>query len=66
MGLWRSISWQILWWKILAKFKNLNYETKNIKKFKEEHASELFGVLGYLASVDLFKREQPDKSFFNP
>ena len=52
--------------KFLAKFKNLNYETKNIKKFKEEPTSELFGALGYLARVDLFKKEeQPDKSFFN-
>ena len=49
--------------KFLAKFKNLNYETKNIKKFKEEPTSELFGALGYLASVDLFKERQPDKSF---
>ena len=50
--------------KFLAKVKNFNYETKNITKFKEEPTSEFFGALGYLASVDLFKKENDQINHF--
>ena len=43
--------------KILAKFKNLNYEAKNVEKYKDDPTSEIYGSLGYLASVDLVKKE---------
>ena len=42
---------------LLANFKNFNYETKNISGFKEHGTSELFGAIGYLASLDLIKNK---------
>ena len=41
--------------KILGKIKNVNYEAKNTE-FKKDPTSEIFGALGYLAKVDLFKK----------
>jgi LPS-assembly protein len=43
--------------KFLTKFKNVNYEVKNEDEFKSDTTNELFGALGYLASIDLYKRE---------
>ena len=40
---------------ILGKIRNVNYEAKNESEYKDEKTSELFGALGYLTSVDLFK-----------
>ena len=42
---------------LLTKFKNINYEVQNVNEFKSETTSELFGALGYLASIDLFKND---------
>ena len=50
--------------KFLAKIKNFNYETKNIKKFKDKSTSEFFGAVGYLASLDLYKKENDNVSHF--
>ena len=53
--------------KILTKIKNLNYEAKNVSKYKEKPTSEVYGALGYLASIDLFKKEsQSSKQFLTP
>ena len=41
--------------KILGKIKNINYEAKNTE-FKKDPTSEVFGALGYLTEIDLFKR----------
>ena len=42
--------------KLLANIKNVNYETKNVKEYKKDPTSEVFGALGYLTEIDLFKR----------
>ena len=43
--------------KFLTKFKNINYEVQNVNRFKPETSNELFGALGYLASIDLYKND---------
>ena len=43
--------------KILGKLKNINYEAKNTE-FKKDPTSELFGALGYLTQLDLFKETE--------
>ena len=43
---------------LLTKFKNINYEVQNVNEYKPETTSELFGALGYLASVDLYKDDK--------
>ena len=48
--------------KLLASFKNVNYETKNVSIYKEDKTSEFFSAFGYLTEVDLFKRIS-DQSF---
>ena len=40
----------------LGKIKNVNYEARNISKYKKKPTSELFGALGYLAKIDFFKK----------
>lgn len=50
--------------KILTKIKNLNYEAKNISKYKKKPTSEIYGALGYLASIDLFKKKNDSSSQF--
>ena len=43
--------------KILGKLKNINYEAKNTE-FKKDPTSEIFGALGYLTQLDLFKETE--------
>ena len=43
--------------KFLSTFRNINYEVNNVNEFKSETTSELFGAIGYLASLDLFKKD---------
>ena len=50
--------------KFLQKLKNINYQTENIEKYKDDFNSELFGAVGYLASIDLFKNENMASHFF--
>lgn len=52
--------------KILAEFKNFNYETKNVSKFKKDATSEFYGALGYLASLDLIKMKGNTEHFLKP
>ena len=40
----------------IGKLKNVNYETKNTTEYKEDPETELFGALGYLGKIDLFKK----------
>ena len=42
---------------LLTSLKNVNYEVKNEKIFKPDTTNELFGALGYLASIDLYKEK---------
>ncbi len=44
--------------KFFGKIKNVNYETKNVSNFKEDTTSEVFGGLGYLAKINLFKKKE--------
>ncbi len=47
--------------KLLANFKNINYEAKNTGTFKEDTASEVFGAIGFLSQLNLEKKN--DLSF---
>ena len=40
----------------LGNIKNINYEAKNINKFKTNTTNELFGSLGILSKIDLYKK----------
>ena len=51
----RPFSEKIFKGKILSDLKNINYKYDNVEGFKEENHNELFGAVGYLASLDLFK-----------
>ena len=44
--------------KLIANIKNSNYETNNIPEYKDETTSDLFGAIGYLAELNLFKETQ--------
>ncbi len=46
----------------LTSLKNVNYEAKNVDKFKKKTTSELMGALGYLASIDLIKTDDNGKN----
>merc|ERR1712127_1022845 len=50
----------------LGTLKNVNYENKNTAEFKEEPSNELFGALGYLAKLDLFKKNNNDNFLLTP
>ena len=43
--------------KILGKLKNINYEAKNTE-FKTDTTNEIFGALGYLTELNLFKKTE--------
>ena len=51
----RPFSEKIFTGKILSDLKNINYKYDNVDGFKEDTHNELFGAVGYLASLDLFK-----------
>jgi len=51
----RPFSEKIFRGKILSDLKNINYKYSNVEGFKEDNRNELFGAVGYLASLDLFK-----------
>ena len=46
--------------------KNINYETKNVDEFKDDFTSEIYGALGYLAKIDLFKNLNNTNYFLTP
>ena len=53
--------------KFLSNLKNINYETKNINEFKSDTTSELFGTLGFLSKIDLYKKiENISEHFLTP
>ena len=49
---------------LVAKLKNINYESNNISDFKSDPTSELFGAIGYTAELDLFKKTVNNYSHF--
>ena len=52
--------------KWLSNFKNVNYETKNITKFKNQTTSEVYGALGYLAELNLYKKKDRYNHYLTP
>ena len=52
--------------KFLGNLKNINYETKNIKEFKQETTHELFGALGYLSQLELRKNNTDSLHILKP
>ncbi len=50
----------------IGHFKNVNYEAKNTSEFKEDTENELFGALGYLAKIDLFKNRNNNNYLLTP
>ena len=43
--------------KVIAHIKNINYEAKNVSKFKKETTNELYGAFGYLTEINLQKQQ---------
>ena len=52
--------------KLLANIKNVNYEAKNVEPYKESATSEVYGALGLLADLKLFKKYNNSSHFFTP
>ena len=52
--------------KILANFKNINYESKNVDIYKKNPTTELFGSLGLLSEINFEKLKNETKHFFKP
>ncbi len=52
--------------KFLGKIRNINYEAKNISDYKTNSTQEVYGALGYLAEIDLFKRKNNADHFLTP
>ena len=51
----------------LANLKNVNYDHKNVDNYKPDSNNELFGAIGYLASLELFKSNNNDsREFLTP
>ena len=44
--------------KLLAKLKNVNYESKNTTQYKSDTTNELFGALGYLTEINFHKETE--------
>ena len=64
---WKSRSFtssSIINGKVLGKLKNVNYETKNVSEYKDAPTNEIFGALGYLAKVNLFKSVKDNSNHF--
>ena len=47
--------------KFLGQLKNINYENKNIAKFKEDQTSEVHASVGYLNEIELVKGKFKNK-----
>ncbi len=53
--------------KLFGTLKNVNYDNKNVQGFKPDTTSELFGAIGYLSEVDLYKNINNNRRhLFNP
>ncbi len=53
--------------RMLGKLKNVNYETKNTSEYKKDTTHEIFGAIGYLSELNLFKKiNENSKSFLTP
>ena len=53
--------------RLLGKLKNVNYESKNTPDYKSDPTNELFGAIGYLSEISLFKKiKDNSKQFLTP
>lgn len=52
--------------KFLTSFKNVNYDIKNIENYKPDTTNEIYGAVGYLGGVDLFKRTSNKNHLLTP
>ena len=52
--------------KFLANLKNINYEAKNVPKFKENTTNEFFGSLGLLTDINLKKISDNEQHSLTP
>jgi len=52
--------------KFLGKFKNINYEAKNIDIYKNDTTSELYGAIGLLSEIDFQKKKNNLNHMFTP
>ena len=52
--------------KFLSNFKNINYESKNVSKYKDDPTSEIFGALGYQSQIKLEKNTGKNQHFLTP
>ncbi len=53
--------------RLLGKLKNVNYEAKNTSIYKKDTTHEIFGAIGYLSEINLFKKiNENSKSFLTP
>ena len=48
--------------KLLGNIKNVNYESKNVAKYKDDFTNEIFGAVGILNEVDLYKKTSADSN----
>ena len=52
---------------LLGNLRNINYDNKNIDVYKEEYTNELFGAIGLLSKIDLYKKVNDiSEHFFTP
>ena len=53
--------------RLLGKLKNVNYEAKNTSIYKTDTTHEVFGAIGYLSEINLFKKiKDNSKRFLTP
>ena len=52
--------------KILGNIKNINYEAKNVDRYKTDPTSEIFGALGLLSEIDLVKKRNKTDHHLTP
>ena len=52
--------------KLIGKLRNVNYESQNISDYKTNSSNELFGAIGYLAELDLFKNRGSMNQYLTP
>jgi len=52
--------------KFLGNLKNINYETKNVKKYKDDTTNELYGAVGLLSELNLKKIKNNLDHFLTP
>jgi LPS-assembly protein len=52
--------------RFLGNLKNINYETKNVDKYKEDTTNELFGAVGLLSELNLKKNKKNSDHFLTP